>query len=88
MQTPILSESARHLQHHWLGPLSWACADFRGAHGRMDFDHKFHRDTVLRTVRGSPENQTISAGQKSLARSGGPCHGKTRRPLEFQVAHL
>jgi len=31
--------------------LSGAYPDFRGALGRVDFDHKFHRDTVLWTVR-------------------------------------
>jgi len=38
-------------------------------------------DTVLRTVRVSLENQTISTCQESLARSGGPCHGKIQTAL-------
>jgi hypothetical protein len=40
----------------------------------MDFDHKFHRDTVFRTVRVSIENQAISLAK---SRSHGPedqCH--------------
>jgi hypothetical protein len=53
-------------------PPRWACADFRGAHGRMDFDHKFHRGTVRRTV--SREDQTTAriSGCSPVTRSSGP----------------
>jgi hypothetical protein len=61
--------------------VSRACPDFRGALGHMDFDHKFHRDTVLRTSYGPCGFLSkIRRCRLAKSRSHGPEDRVTGRP--------